>query len=616
MKKILLLQLPIQKINYPAKCGNIAMGAATLKIACDKYGNNSVDLLDEKKATYFSDSALIEHIIDRRPDIVGFTVFNWNLERSIHISKSLKEIYNPQIVFGGPEITDDNPNIMSPFVDHYITGEGEKKFIELTENIKPAFSIFENSTDPYEDGLLDHKINGTMLLETMRGCPYSCGYCYYNKSKSKLSFRNKDRILNSIEWASDNGVEELYLLDPSLNVRPDLKELLIDIAEVNSKKKVLINSELRADKINKIEADLFMEAGFNGFETGLQTTNDVALKIMNRKTDLKRFVKGINLLKERNIVPRIDLILGLPGDTYDGFQNSILFVNENDMADDLQVFPLSVLPGTDFRKNSEKLGLNYEKEPPYTVISNDTFSKDEMLLAIDNTENLFDMALFPLPDLNLSLNSDINSDVKVSIEGDILVNKIVISSERKLSEIKKTAGRLTNPYQIVFLGASLNTDYISDVIKTVTEKNMFTTLEIVFFEPEYEVDVDFLIKSVKLKRPQFLDNDLRLQYNESGNRSALFTVVSKREELFFFGEMKRQVYLWDKTRLPTEDDLEKLTNLEAVLIDTESNDIDQWIDDAFEYADDNFFISFKDHKLHRRLLELTSADEYVLDLLP
>lgn len=617
MKKVILLQLPIQKLNYGMKSGNIPMGAASLKTAYDIKGKNEVEILDELISSNLSDSIIIDTILAKNADYVGFTVYNWNLERSKYISENLKKRSDVKIIFGGPEITEDNIKAKSKNVDFYIYGEGENSFFELIDGEKSNISLFEESTDPYLAGLLDFKISGTMLLETMRGCPYRCGYCYYNKSRSKLSFREESRILKSIEWAVENEVEELYLLDPSLNIRPDLKGLLKKISYINKDKSVGINSEVRADKIDKEDADLFYSSGFNGFETGLQTTNIKALEIMNRQTDLKEFVKGVNLLKEREITPRIDLILGLPGDDLKGFQDSILFINENDMFDDVQVFPLSVLPGTDFRKNSKTLGLNFEEDPPYTVISTPTFSRDEMLLAIDNTENLFDMALFPLPDIDISLNSKspFENDVYVSIGDITLINKVVINNLRTIDEIRKISSMLTNPYQIIITEKVKNKKYITDVIKTLSENNPFTPFEVVFFEPEFEIDTTLLLESVKLKRPQFLDNDLRLQYNDSGNRSVIFTVVSENEDVWFYGEMQRQVFWWKKDHLPDQNDLKSLENFDALYIDTKNCDIEIWMDEFQVFIEENFFISFSTHNTQINYLKKTTED-YIFNILP
>ncbi|MCP3925772.1 MAG: radical SAM protein [Desulfobacterales bacterium] len=617
MKKVLLVQLPIQKLNYGMKTGNIPMGAASLKTAYDINGKNIVTILDEKISSYLGDSAIIKTILESKPDIVGFTVFSWNLERSKYISKVIKKKTGVSVIFGGPEITEDNNLSKSEYVDFYVYGEGEEKFCEIIDE-KPANKcLFEESIDPYLTGILDFKINGTMLLETMRGCPYTCGYCYYNKSRSKLSFRDEKRIIESVKWAVENKVEELYLLDPSLNIRPDLKKLLKQISLINNKKIVGINSEIRADKIDSEDANLFNKAGFTGFETGLQTTNEIALEIMKRKTDLKSFIKGINLLKERDIVPRIDLILGLPGDNYEGFKNSILFINENNMFEDVQVFPLSVLPGTDFRKNSEKLGLNFEKEPPYTVISTPTFSRDEMLIAIDNTENLFDMALFPLPDLDLSLDSkkQFENDVFVNISDEKYVSKIVFNSKREIQKIEEIAENLTNPYQVIFSDKIKDFDYILDVLNVVSLKNPYTPFEVIMFEPSYELSTTEMLENIMLKRPQFLDNDLRLQYNKSGNRSVLFTVVSQKSDVWFFGEMKRQVFWWNKNELPNMNDLQKLDLFDAIYIETNNNNIENWIDDFVDYAEDNFFISFSSFKDQKIWFKKTSED-YYFDVFP
>ncbi len=199
MKKVLLVQLPIQKLNYGMKTGNIPMGAASLKTAYDINGKNIVTILDEKISSYLGDSAIIKTILESKPDIVGFTVFSWNLERSKFISKVIKKKTGVSIIFGGPEITEDNNLSKSEYVDFYVYGEGEEKFCEIIDEKTVSKCLFEESIDPYLNGILDFKINGTMLLETMRGCPYTCGYCYYNKSRSKLSFRDEKRIIESIK---------------------------------------------------------------------------------------------------------------------------------------------------------------------------------------------------------------------------------------------------------------------------------------------------------------------------------------------------------------------------------------------------------------------------------
>jgi len=58
-----------------------------------------------------------------------------------------------------------------------------------------------------------------MYLETQRGCPYRCGFCYYHKSLDRTIVAGDDTLLKAVKWAVDHRVGELCLLDPSLNAR-------------------------------------------------------------------------------------------------------------------------------------------------------------------------------------------------------------------------------------------------------------------------------------------------------------------------------------------------------------------------------------------------------------
>jgi len=149
-------------------------------------------------------------------------------------------------------------------------------------------------------------------------------------------------------------------------------------------------------------ADLLAAAGFNWFEIGLQSTNPRPSMLMKRPTQLKRFVAGPAIEVPRDQRRAIDLIIGLPGDDLQGFMRSVDFVADHGLQDDIQIFPLSILPGTDFRRRSRELGLRFENHPPYTVTASRGFSPEDFLLAYDYAETRLDTVFFPLPDLDVS----------------------------------------------------------------------------------------------------------------------------------------------------------------------------------------------------------------------
>ncbi len=632
MPHIILLQLPIPQLVYGLKTGNIPLAAACLKRAVRFLTDVRMEILPESQSAYLGDAAMIRIILAKKPDVVGFSVFNWNIDRSLYMAGKLKEAGVSRILFGGPEITPDNPRLCGHVVDHFVVGSGETALMELLRapgigdepgNAREADDIFSTAPSPYLSGLLEPHIDDLVYFESQRGCPYRCGFCYYHKSKDRTVFVSDQRILETVQWTLDHHISELCLLDPSLNARPCLKPLLKQIAALNHSKNLTLSAEIRAEAIDPEMADLFAAAGFTGFEIGLQSVMPEALAIMHRPTDLERFLSGVHLLKERGILPRIDLIVGLPGDTPDGFRKSLDFVQEHHLYDDIQVFPLSVLPGTDFRRNSRNLGLVFEQEPPYTVISTPAFSSEDMSRVFEEAEERLDTALFPAPHLNICLrknNADRErfSDQWVQTGGESGLFRLVIYPERTKSDLTELSAVLTHPYQLLVPPGIQDWNHIRAVLTITTTTNPFTPFELIVVEPATLPNTEALLASVRLMRPHYLDNDLRFLYDARGNRAVLFTLLSTKEQPLFQDEMQRQVFWWQSPSLPESVDLESLNHLDGILIDCPCPDplIFAWQDRMFSMAPDLPAVCFAGAALQKRWISLTMADQYYLDTLP
>ena len=628
MTRVLLTQLPIPRQNYGRKTGNIPLGAACLKQAARDLPGAPVDILPEHLAANLGDAALLDRLKEAKPQVFGFTVFSWNLERSLYFSEKLKNACGSRIIFGGPEITADNALARAPHVDFYVHGEGEAVFRRLLSEAgawsagrgaASAGELFRTAESPYLSGFLDAELENLMLLETQRGCPYRCGFCFYNKSQAGIAFADEENLLRAIAWAVEKRIDEVYLLDPSLNVRPRLKRLLVEIARLNAGQRIRLFSEIRAEAVDDELADLLAAAGFNWFEIGLQSTNPKALKLMNRPTQLKRFVAGAQRLKACGITPSIDLIIGLPGDDLQGFMRSVDFVADHGLQDDVQIFPLAILPGTDFRRRSRELGLRFENHPPYTVTASRGFSPEDFLLAYDYAETRLDAVFFPLPDLDVSWRLGAARglaqavDLQVRLGGAAYVAKLMVNRLRPLEEIRQLARRLTQPYQVLVGPEPGDMNYLKKILAITTAENPFTPLEIVFFEPAERPRTREILAALKLRRPHFLDGDLRFLFPKPGNRAVVFTLVSENPEIRFQGEMERQVYWWRKPELPDLEALGRFEHLDGVLIDTPASAaaIRGWQDRSAKDAAERYHLSFADAALQRRWLLLASPDEYV-----
>jgi hypothetical protein len=87
MTDVLLLQLPVPRLNFGVQTGNIPLGAACLKMAAQPASQVRVDILPESIVSYLGDAALLDILVARKPDIVGFTVYCWNLQRALFFGK-------------------------------------------------------------------------------------------------------------------------------------------------------------------------------------------------------------------------------------------------------------------------------------------------------------------------------------------------------------------------------------------------------------------------------------------------------------------------------------------------------------------------------------------------
>src|SRR5690606_12636704 len=77
----------------------------------------------------------------RRPDVVGFSCYIWNIEETIGVIRILRKVLpDVRIVLGGPEVSYDTAYWMErlPEVDFIVMGEGEETFRDLLREIAGA----------------------------------------------------------------------------------------------------------------------------------------------------------------------------------------------------------------------------------------------------------------------------------------------------------------------------------------------------------------------------------------------------------------------------------------------------------------------------------------------
>jgi hypothetical protein len=270
---------------------------------------------------------------------------------------------------------------------------------------KPLPNLNEISS-PYLAGILDAADEKMLLLETIRGCIYKCKFCYYPKSYDDLYYLAEEKIVANLRHARERGATEVVLLDPTLNQGRNFDKFVELLARENPDKQFTYFGELRAEGIKESTARLLREANFTEVEIGLQSIDPLAMDLMDRKNNLKAFERGVRALLDVGIRVKVDLIIGLPGDTPASVRRGLDYLYANRFFSEIQVFNLAILPGTAFRHEAPTLGLEYQPRTPYYVMRTPTLDFAGMHELMTEAQELFDIEFDPWEEPRLTFTPE------------------------------------------------------------------------------------------------------------------------------------------------------------------------------------------------------------------
>jgi radical SAM superfamily enzyme YgiQ (UPF0313 family) len=305
------------------------------------------------------------------PDVVGGSAFLWSLP-ALAETLALVADDDPSrlIVLGGPSA---RPNMLdlAPFrtttqrVDLLVEGEGEAVFaaiIAARDRSPAALSAIPGVTlrqdqgwtrsapapravlnalgSPYRQGLIP--AGGIGLMETYRGCPFTCSFCEWGVMEAPKNVLSSDRIAGEFAAMADLGLGALLLADAGLNLNAQAFAALRRAADETG---FLTNRALIAEVYPKSlteEHVRFLErVGAPHIGVGLQSFDDATLRHVERKFDPSRLGGLLDVLRSVASVTT-EIIMGLPGDTPDQFLKS--FARARALGTGLRVYHCAVLP--------------------------------------------------------------------------------------------------------------------------------------------------------------------------------------------------------------------------------------------------------------------------------
>jgi anaerobic magnesium-protoporphyrin IX monomethyl ester cyclase len=333
--------------------------------------------------------------LDPAPDVVGFSVMCFNARAvfdAIRVFRSVRP--GTFVVVGGPEVGPIPQQTLAEQagIDAVVMGEGERTLPDLLYSLvrggdptsvpgvaardgdrivvgpeREPVDALDALPSPFAAG--GHATDGSAYLETYRGCPHRCSYCYEGKGSTRIRSFGWNRIASDIEaLAGTPGMRSFSFIDPVFNLTPERLRHLSDLMAPWAAKGIRLHTiEVDIERIGDDEAALLARAGVVSVETGPQSTGEDALRECRRSFDPERFAAGVAACKRAGISVECDLIVGLPGDTLESVRDAFDFVMSLDPGK-IQLSTLHVLPGTDLWNRRDELGLIFDPQAPHELI--------------------------------------------------------------------------------------------------------------------------------------------------------------------------------------------------------------------------------------------------------
>ena len=349
-------------------------------------------------------------IIAAEPDILSISCYIWNIDYVKQLLPVLRAaLPDCVIILGGPEVSYDSADGQGlyPEADHIICGEGESAFVSL---LGYHYGLSEPSVssaippNPYTPSYFEQLDGRIAYIESSRGCPFRCTFCLSGRDEPVRYFDMAQVKANLVRLAN-SGTETVKFVDRTFNCHQgrciEIIRFILDAREKGDiPPGVCIHFEVAADLFEAESIELLRgaPAGLFQLEIGLQSFNEVTLDMIGRKTDIPKAIATVKQLRERNNIHlHLDLICGLPGEDLQSFGASFdrAFALSPHM---LQLGFLKLIHGSKLREQSESLGIAYDPQPPYQVLSTPWLKAGEIkavLLCAASLDRFYNSGRFP-----------------------------------------------------------------------------------------------------------------------------------------------------------------------------------------------------------------------------
>jgi radical SAM superfamily enzyme YgiQ (UPF0313 family) len=322
-------------------------------------------------------------------DLVGFSTYVWNGRISLEIARRLK-ILKPGIVivFGGPHVPDQPEAFLraNPQIDLAVHNEGERTFLKLLESwpdqtawsalagvsmVRADGTFVRNPNidrvrdldeipSPFLEGAFDSIMAANPgeswigLWETNRGCPFRCTFCDWGSATAaKVTKFGEERLFREVDWFARKKIEYIFCCDANFGIQKrdvDIANYVADIKKATGYPVALsVQNTKNATERAYLTQKILSDAGLNkGVALSMQSVDMTTLEAIKRDNiSLGTYLELQRRFTKDKVETYSDLILGLPGETYESFVKGVDQLMENGQHNRIQFNNLSILPNAE-----------------------------------------------------------------------------------------------------------------------------------------------------------------------------------------------------------------------------------------------------------------------------
>jgi len=357
MADIILIQPSVKEFQIIKKTFDIPL--SLLSVSSFLVKDYNVKIIDQQLDKDWGKKLLEE--LKKNPICVGLTAKTGEeITKSLKVSEIVKKNNkSTKVVWGGihasllPKQTLKNPNI-----DIIVKGEGELTFYELIKALEKNKSLkgikgtwYKKGKDikrnldrpfldlnklpplPYnlikiENYLPKREGKKSINIETSRGCPYACAYCYnpiISKSTYRcLSAKNTTARINDL--VEDYGISYLRIIDDNYFIN---KKRVLEISKHLLKEKYNLAWESLGGDVGNVsrfstkELEILKRSGCHRVSFGIESGSQRILKLINKNLKVNQVISLNHRFKKVGLGAKYLFMFDLPTETIDDIKKTI-----------------------------------------------------------------------------------------------------------------------------------------------------------------------------------------------------------------------------------------------------------------------------------------------------